>query len=68
MNIRVHFPTTEEGMEELQERIDEAHAHLIMNRINNLNWSYEDKIALVKQIRGELKRRGEQKVSLEAPS
>ncbi|AFS78362.1 hypothetical protein Curi_c13520 [Gottschalkia acidurici 9a] len=55
-------------MEELQERIDEAHAHLIMNRINNLNWSYEDKIALVKQIRGELKRRGEQKVSLEAPS
>lgn len=35
MNIRVHYPQTEEGMEALNERFDQMYADAIIMGLNN---------------------------------
>lgn len=53
MKIRVHYPKTEEGKTELQRRIDEVHGEIIIDRINNLDCSYEQKINILEGINRE---------------
>lgn len=52
MNIRVHYPKTKEGWEKLNDRIATAQANAIMNYIDNLNCSYEEKVKLVARAKG----------------
>lgn len=53
MKIRVHYPKTEEGKTELQRRIDGVHGEIIIDRINNLDCSYEQKINILEGINRE---------------
>ena len=39
MEVTVHFPETEEGMLELRENVEEAHAQIIINYIKKLDCS-----------------------------
>ena len=47
MNIRVHYPDTEEGMKELADRVAKVHAQSVINYINSLEISYEAKVELL---------------------
>ena len=51
MNIRVHLPTTEEGWAMLNDRITDFQAEFIINEINKLPYSYEDKIEILEGVR-----------------
>ena len=50
MNIRMHYPETEEGLKELNQRMAKVQADTIINYINNLNCSYEEKKQILKKI------------------
>ncbi|MEG0153429.1 MAG: hypothetical protein RR744_09725 [Cellulosilyticaceae bacterium] len=49
MNIRVHYPSTEEGLQKLNEKIATAHAEAVVDYIDNLDCSYEKKMQLLKR-------------------
>ena len=51
MNIRVHLPTTKEGWQMLNERMAEFHSEYIINQINNLPCSYEEKIQDLERVK-----------------
>lgn len=53
MKIRVHYPKTKEGKAELQRRINEVHTEIVIDRINNLDCSYEQKIKIVDGLNNE---------------
>lgn len=48
MNIRVHYPSTDEGLKQLNERMAEVQASAIIKYIDNLNCTYEEKVQLLK--------------------
>lgn len=50
MNVRVHYPQTEEGLKELYDRLASIQAEIIIGYINNLNCTYEEKVQLLKQV------------------
>lgn len=58
MNIRVHYPQTEEGWKKLNERIATAHANAIVDYIDNLNCSHEKKVSLLQRASKTYKDRG----------
>lgn len=47
MNVRVHYPTTEEGMKELTDRVAKAHAQSVIAYINQLPLNYNEKLELL---------------------
>ena len=49
MNVRVHYPSTKEGLESLKERMVDAHANAIINYIDNLPYSYEQRARILKR-------------------
>ena len=51
MNVRVHLPTTKEGWQILNERMAEFHSEYIINQINNLPCSYEEKIQVLEGVK-----------------
>lgn len=55
MNIRVHLPSTEEGWEELHDRLAAFHSEFIINEINKLPCSYEEKIKVAEGIAAKVK-------------
>ena len=59
MKIRMHFPTTEEGKEALQERIAEVHVQMIKHYINRLECSPEEKVRLFDEIKEDIKVKAE---------
>ena len=59
MKIRMHFPTTEEGKEALQERIAEVHVKMIKHYINKLECSPEEKVRLFDEIKEDIKVKAE---------
>ena len=59
MNVRVHLPETEEGMEKLLDRLAEFKADWIINEINKLPYSYEIKLEVLEEIKKRLKEGGE---------
>lgn len=48
MNIRIHYPSTEEGWNQLNERLVNAQTEAIVKYIDNLNCAYEEKVQLLK--------------------
>jgi len=59
MNVRVHLPETEEGMEKLLDRLAKFKADWIINEINKLPYSYEIKLEVLEEIKKRLKEGGE---------
>lgn len=60
MEVIVHFPETKEGMKMLEDRIAEAHAQIIIDKINELPWDYESKVKLFENVKAEIKRQAEE--------
>lgn len=50
INIIVHYPTTEEGWQELKRRVASVHADAVMNSISKLNCPMWQKIKLLDAI------------------
>lgn len=50
MQIRVHFPVTEEGCKMLQERVSELHAKYIVAYVQKLNCSGDEKARILEYI------------------
>lgn len=50
MNIVVHYPTTDEGRKELQDRVDRAMANGIIYHIRKLKWETEKKRKLFNSV------------------
>lgn len=59
MKIVVNYPETPEGWAALQERIDEAHYRAICSYIEKLPWTAEDKLALWKALKEEVRKGAE---------
>ncbi len=51
MNIRVHYPQTEEGMKALKERFDQMYASAIIMDINKRDLTLEQKKQLLNHIK-----------------
>jgi hypothetical protein len=51
MEVRVHFPETEEEMRALQDRIEEAHAKSIIKYIEKLDCTENTRTALYEHLR-----------------
>lgn len=47
MKVRVHLPDTEEGWEMLNNRLAEFQSEFIINEINKLPHSYEEKLQIL---------------------
>lgn len=47
----MHLPDTKEGWEMLNERMAEFHSEFIINQINNLPCSYEEKLEVLEGVR-----------------
>lgn len=47
INIVVHYPKTEEGKQELAERVADVHADMVTRHIQKLNCPSEQKIELL---------------------
>ena len=63
MEVIIHLPRSKEGQEELAKRVATVHAQLIYNYISRLEWSTEQKVALLdaiqKNIHDEIKKEKE---------
>lgn len=59
MKIRMHFPTTEEGKQALQDRLAETHAQMIKDYIEKLNCSSEQKVRLFNEIKEDIRIKAE---------
>lgn len=55
MNIRVHYPQTEEGMKELQERIDTMYADIVIGNINRLDCTREKKLEIFNHVKNSIR-------------
>ncbi|TCO79102.1 hypothetical protein [Marinisporobacter balticus] len=60
MNIRVHFPKTQEGQELLRERIAEVHVNMIKEHIEKQQIDQEEKIKIWEGVKSEIKRRAKE--------
>lgn len=61
INVILHFPTTEEGKEELAHRVSEIHAAAVIQRIKELNCPTQQKLDLLDAvIKTAKERNGEQ--------
>ncbi len=58
MNITVHLPTTKEGWQMLNERMAEIHSEFIINQINNLPCSYEEKLEILEGVKKRVEEEG----------
>lgn len=58
MNIRVHYPSTEEGWSQLNEKLVNIQAEVIVKHIDNLNCSYEEKRNILNSVSLDKKDRG----------
>ena len=47
INVIVHFPTTEEGKEDLARRVSDVHAAAVIQRIQELNCPTQQKLDLL---------------------
>ena len=47
INVIVHFPTTEEGKEDLARRVSDVHAAAVIQRIKELNCPTQQKLDLL---------------------
>lgn len=59
MKIRMHFPTTKEGKEALQEKLAETHAQMIKDYIEKLDLSLDQKIRLFNEIKEDIRIKAE---------
>lgn len=50
MNIIIHLPETEEGIEELNLQVAKCHADMIVRNINKLNTSKSEKEKLLNEV------------------
>lgn len=50
MNIIIHLPETEEGIEELNRQVAKCHADMIVRNINKLNTSKSKKEKLLNKV------------------
>lgn len=57
MRVIVNFPKETEAINELENRVAEFHATLVVEKINQLNIGDEDKEKLLKLVLEELKQR-----------
>ncbi len=57
IKINVIYQDGEEGKKATQRRIAEFHADCIIEKINNLSWSYERKVELLEKVRNHYKRK-----------
>lgn len=49
-NIRIFYPTTEQGMKDLHSKIAKAHIEAVKNCINGLSCPTEQKLKLIDSI------------------
>lgn len=56
MKVIIHHPDTSEKQEELAQRVAKFHAKSVINYINTLPYTYEEKINLIEQIIREAKK------------
>ncbi len=50
MQVIFHYPTTAKGRKELEERVANAHSEIIIQMIQNLSCSKEQKLALLQAV------------------
>lgn len=51
MEIRIHFPETDEEIQALRDKINEVHAHGVIKYISNLGYSESTKTVLYEHLR-----------------
>lgn len=56
MNIKVYYPSSPEGKDELARRVASVHADIVVQYINRLPCSAEQKLALIEATAAEKKR------------
>lgn len=57
MNVIMHYPKTEQGMKELQQRIAQVHAGAVINYINQLAYPKAQKLEIFNSVQKEIKRK-----------
>lgn len=50
IKVIVHYPTTEEGWQELSRRVAEVHADFVVSSINKLNCPIKQKLELLQAV------------------
>lgn len=51
MNIILHFPKTEKGVQELQKRVAEIYAEAISHYLQTINCTQEQKRTLIEKVK-----------------
>lgn len=50
LQVRVHFPQTEEGKQELARRVAEVHADFVLDTLNRLDCPAKQKLELLQAV------------------
>lgn len=51
LNVIVHYPKTEKGYERLQKAVADVHIQKVINKINSMTCSTEQKMQIIDNIR-----------------